>query len=38
MEHITSDIKLSVFIASDPVASFFAGSITGKIAIALMPS
>ena len=34
----TLEIKLSLFVASVPFESFFEGSITGNIAIALIPS
>ena len=38
IEPNTLEIKLSLFVASVPLESFFEGSITGNIAIALIPS
>ena len=37
-ESNTLEIRLSLLVASVPVGSFFNGSITGNIAIALIPS
>ena len=38
IEFNTLEIKLSLFVASVPHESFFEGSMTGNIAIALIPS
>ena len=38
IEPKTLEIKLSLLVASVPLGSFFEGSTTGNIAIALIPS